>query len=59
MKIKIIRAIVTNSSGRTIIKPEELLLNNKRELEQYRRLLQTDADTRVLFIYEEQAKRTI
>ena len=51
-KIKIIRAIITDSQGKQILKPNEKVIS-KEEVEMYRASLKTEPGASVLFILEE------
>ena len=51
-KLRIIKAIITNSEGKKIIMPNKMIIN-KEEIEIYRLSLKTEPDARVILTYEE------
>ena len=51
-KLRIIKAIITNSEGKKIIMPNKMIIN-KEEIETYRLSLKTEPDARVILTYEE------
>ncbi len=52
MRVKIIRAVVTDSKGKQIIKPNNEVIEMK-EIEEYRNSLKTEPEAKVLLNYEE------
>ena len=51
-RIKIIKAVITDSQGKEIIKPNDKVLS-KKEIEKYRSSLKKEPDAKVLLTYEE------
>lgn len=50
--IKIIKVFIKDSSGKTILKPDNKIIN-KSEIEDLRKSLKKEDDAEVLFTYEE------